>query len=105
MDRKGASLDKKKVRNWAPKFLEKKGAKLDKKGAKSETSHLPWGGRGGGLNLPHQTNIANYVIFCLENLFLLLFDFYYYMVRQFLAEKIIKIFWEKPTFGPLAFFV
>ena len=38
MDRKGASLDKKKVRNWAPKFLEKKGAKLDKKGAKSETS-------------------------------------------------------------------
>ena len=39
MDRKGASLDKKKVRNWAPKFLEKKGAKLDKKGAKSETSH------------------------------------------------------------------
>ena len=40
MDKKGASLDKKKVRNWAPKFLEKKGAKLDKKGAKSETSQL-----------------------------------------------------------------
>ena len=36
----GASLDNKKVRNWATKFFGKEGANLDKEGAKSETSRI-----------------------------------------------------------------
>ena len=36
MDRKGASLDTKKVRNWAMKKTQKKSARLGKKGAKMD---------------------------------------------------------------------
>ena len=40
----------------------------------------------GGWNPPPQTDFANYAYFCLENMFFLVFDFYYNGYRELMAK-------------------